>query len=457
MARPSLTSGWRHLSLRGRLTLVVSALLTAAVITGAVLTVYVVRRSLTSALDTSAYKTGRDIAAVQSPPQVIVANNSGVVAIQIVDANNAVLSHSPGSDAAISIVSKSQLADLRRGHPVSIRQAGSSADHIRVLGVASGSRTVLVASDAERIEQSTRIVEDAALVGCPLAIIAMALLTYFIVGRTLRPVASLRHGAEDITAAGLSDQRLPVGDAQDEIQRLAVTLNAMLDRIDAATSRQRTFVGDAAHELKSPLASLRVQLEVALRLGQTTDWQEVVSDVFVDVDRLDSLVADLLMLARIDESGGALRTREQVELATLVEDVVATYDSARVPVTYEPQTTVIVDGDVDGLRRVVVNLVDNAQRFAHEGITVTLTADGPVAELTVSDDGPGIPDAERERVFDRFYRTESSRSRESGGTGLGLPIVRDLVRAHGGTVKLVDNDPGLRAVVHLPARKQAGT
>jgi signal transduction histidine kinase len=457
MARPSLAAGWRQLSLRGRLTLVATALLTGAVITGAVLTVYVVRRSLTSALDSSAVKTGRDIAALQAPPQPIVANNSGVVAIQIVDTDNHVIDYSPGSDAAISMLTREQLTRVQQGHVISARLAGGGNDHVRVLGVgATGGRTVLVASDAERIEQSTRIVQDAALVGCPLAVVAMALLTYFVVGRTLRPVASLRHGAEDITAAGLADQRLPVGDAQDEIHRLAVTLNAMLDRIDVSTSRQRTFVGDAAHELKSPLASLRVQLEVALRLGESTDWQEVVSDVLVDVDRLDTLVADLLMLARIDESGGALRLREPIELATLVEDVVANYDSARVPVTYEPESTVIIDGDVDGLRRVVVNLVDNAQRFAHESIVVTLRTDGSTAELSVADDGPGIPEAERERVFDRFYRTESSRSRESGGTGLGLPIVRDLVRAHGGSVKLVANDPGLRAVVSLPTRKPSG-
>jgi len=438
--------------LRGRLTLVATALLTAAIIAGAVLTVYVVRRSLTAALDSSAFKTGRDIAALPSPPQVIAANNSGVVAIQIVDADNHVIDYSPGSDAAISMISKSQLADVRAGKIVSVRLPGSPQDRIRVLGVTASDRTVLVASDAERIDQSIRIVRNAALVGTPMAILAMALLTYFIVGRTLRPVAALRHGAEDITAAGLSDQRLPVGDAQDEIQRLAVTLNAMLDRIDVATTRQRTFVGDAAHELKSPLASLRVQLEVALRLGPTTDWQEVVGEVLVDVDRLDSLVADLLMLARIDESGGALRTREPVELSTLVEDVVATYDSARVPVSYEPEAAATVEGDVDGLRRVVVNLVDNAQRFAHDSITLTVRAVGGNAELTVADDGPGIPADERERVFDRFYRTESSRSRESGGTGLGLPIVRDLVRAHGGAVWLESNDPGLRAVVALPLR-----
>ncbi len=455
MARASLTSAWRHLSLRGRLTLVATGLLTAAVITGAVLTVWVVRRSLTGSLDGSALRTANDIAAVQNPPQVLAANNGDVVAIQIVDANNAIVSYTQGWGSGVSLITAQQLAEVRAGHAVSVRQPGATDERLRVLGVSDGAQTVLVASDSGRIEQSVHIVRNAALVGCPLAIIAMALLTYYIVGQTLRPVAELRHGAEDITAAGLADQRLPVGDAQDEIHRLAVTLNAMLDRIDAATSRQRTFVGDAAHELKSPLASLRVQLEVALRLGPETDWSDVVEDVFVDVDRLDNLVSDLLMLARLDEAAGTLRNREPLELATLVEDVVATYDSARVRVDYEPSATVLIEGDADALRRVVVNLVDNAQRYARESIVVTLQADDSIAELTITDDGAGIPDDERERVFDRFYRTQSSRSRESGGTGLGLPIVRDLVRAHGGTIRLLDNAPGVRAVVHLPVRRTA--
>ena len=133
----------------------------------------------------------------------------------------------------------------------------------------------------------------------------MAAATYLVVALTLRSVAALRHGAADITAAGLAEQRLPVPRAQDEIHRLAVTLNAMLDRIDSATSRQRTFVGDAAHELRSPLASMRVQLEVGQRLGPDADWNDLIDDVLVDVDRLDRLVADLLALARLDESGGS--------------------------------------------------------------------------------------------------------------------------------------------------------
>ncbi len=441
---------WRGVSLRGRITLVATALLTGAVITGALLTLFVVRYSLTRLLDSSANRTGQDVAAIAVTgklPNPIVATNSGVIEIQVVDADNRVIDSSTNGDAAISMISKGELARARDGHVIDRDGLLTSPRNpVRVLATKAGSDTVLVASDAERIEQATRIVRDAALVGCPLAIVAMALLTWAVVGRTLSSVASLRHGAEEITAAGLADQRLPLGslgNAQDEIHRLAVTLNAMLDRIDGSTKRQRTFVGDAAHELRSPLASLRVQLEVATRLGESTDWNEVVGDVLVDVDRLDNLVADLLTLARSDEAGGGLHRREPVELATLVDDVVANYGSARVPVSYEPESTVVVDGDVDGLRRVVVNLVDNAVRFARSSVVVTLTSEtvdgSALARLIVADDGPGVPAEERERVFDRFYRTESSRSRESGGTGLGLPIVRDLVRAHGGTVRLAAN------------------
>ena len=243
--------------------------------------------------------------------------------------------------------------------------------------------------------------------------------------------------------------------AHDEIHRLAVTLNAMLDRIDAATTRQRTFVGDAAHELRSPLASLRVQLEVAQRLGPAEDLPTLIDDVLVDVGRLDRLVEDLLALARLDEAG-QLPRREPVDLDDLIRGLVADYAHARVPVTMDGSTPATVDGDADGLRRVAVNLIDNAVRYARSGVTVTLqpgrSASRPTVTLLVTDDGPGIPADERERVFDRFYRIEASRSRESGGTGLGLPIVRDLVRAHGGTVRLTApaDGPGVQAVVVLP-------
>lgn len=462
---------WRRLGLRGRITLVATLLFAVGVVVGAVLTVLVVKISLTRSLDTGAIRTGNDIAGLVvagKVPDPILATSGGVVQVQVVDADNHVLRASPGGDFGVSMVTAEQLRRVRNGARIEVLGVATGVnDPLRVVGVTAGPQTVLVATDASRINQAVHIVREAAFVGGPLAILTMALLTYWVVGRTLRPVASLRHGAQEITTNGLTDQRLPVPDSQDEIRRLAETLNAMLDRISTSANRQRTFVGDAAHELRSPLASLRVQLEVAARLGPSGDLPGLVDDVLLDVDRLEHLVADLLTLARSDETGGTVRTREPIALADLLGEVIAGYDSARVPVELDLRpgaAAVIVDGDRDALRRVVVNLIDNAVRYAATAVTVRLqrparSGGSPTVELLVCDDGPGIAPAERERVFDRFYRTAESRSRETGGTGLGLSIVRDSVRAHGGTIRLQPNPsstdgagPGLTAVVTLPAR-----
>jgi signal transduction histidine kinase len=448
---------WRARSLRARITIVASTLLAIAVVAGTVVLIAVLRLSLIRGIDSSGSKTGNDIASVvrrsgDQPPNALLSSTGDYV--QLIDADGAVVSSSPGADAITPMLKPAELARVRDGGHLTINGAWAGLDaQLRVTAVPVRDKTVLVASSLGRVEQSVHLLRNVALVGCPLAVLVMALTTYWIVGRTLRPVAGLRLGAEEITAAGLAEQRLPVPDAQDEVQRLAVTLNAMLDRIDAATTRQRTFVGDAAHELRSPIASLRVQLEVAERLPPE-DWTPVVQDSLVDVNRLELLVDDLLATARLDEAGGALRRREMVELDVLVDRTVSGYVQARVPVSAHT-APMIVDGDPDGLRRVVVNLIDNAVRHARTGVAVAViagrhTAGQATVQLEVTDDGPGIPAHERQRVFDRFYRVGGSRSRESGGTGLGLPIVRDLVRAHGGTVRLADNQPGLRAIVTLP-------
>jgi signal transduction histidine kinase len=446
---------WRARSLRARITIAATTLFAIAIITGTVVLITLLRQSLINGIDSSAGKTGSDIATVVrrgSPPSTLLSSTGDYV--QLVDAEDAVVASSPGADAATPMLKPAELARVHDGGHLTISGEWAGIDaRLRVTAVPVDSRTVLVATSLGRVEQSVDLLRNVALVGCPLAILIMALATYWIVGRTLRPVAELRLGAEEITAAGLADQRLPVTDARDEVQRLAATLNAMLDRIDAATKRQRTFVGDAAHELRSPLASLRVQLEVAERLPPA-DWNAVLRDLLVDVNRLELLVDDLLATARLDEAGGALRRREMVELDVLVSQTVESYAQARVPVAART-APMIVDGDPDGLRRVVVNLIDNAVRHARAGVSVTVTAGRHTAgqatvQLEVGDDGPGIPAHERQRVFDRLYRVGGSRSRGSGGTGLGLPIVRDLVRAHGGTVRLADNQPGLRAIVTLP-------
>ncbi len=309
---------WARQSLRARLTLLATALFSIAVLTGALLLIFLQRYALTRVLDQSAVKTARDIAAQAERakvPNPVVPTTGGIAAVQVLGADDTVRAASQGADAVTSLVTPRQLGLLRGGESLDIsnEQAGLAnspdAARFRVIARKAGDLTVIVFTDESRVDDSQRILTRAALIGGPLAVLLMALATYGVVALTLRPVAALRHGAADITAAGLAEQRLPTGSAKDEIHRLAVTLNAMLDRIDSATSRQRTFVGDAAHELRSPLASLRVQLEVAQRLGPSAEWPDVIDDVLVDVDRLDRLVEDLLTLARLDESGGCAAAR----------------------------------------------------------------------------------------------------------------------------------------------------
>lgn len=451
---------WGRQSLRRRLTLVATALFAFAVATGALLVVVLQRYALVRVLDQSAGITARDVANQVRTGDIgstVLPTSSGVSAVQVIDASDTVIASSPGAARLVPMLDTGQLADARNGRRFDV-DAPRTGTSYRVVGRKAGADTVIVMTDLKSVEASVRLLSQVALIGGPIAVLLMGTATYLVAALTLRPVAALRNGAAEITAAGLADQRLPEPSSRDEIHRLAVTLNSMLDRIDTSTKRQRTFVGDAAHELRSPLASLRVQLEVAQRMGPDRGWPDLVDDVLVDVGRLDRLVDDLLTLARYDESGGVLRRQEPVDLRALLTALAAEYEHARVPVQLLPGPTLTVAGDPEALRRVAVNLVDNAVRYAASSVQVSLgpgsVADLPTAVLTVTDDGPGIPPHERERVFDRFYRVEASRSRESGGTGLGLPIVRDLVRAHGGSVQLTgrDSGPGLRAVVVLPTQ-----
>jgi signal transduction histidine kinase len=212
-----------------------------------------------------------------------------------------------------------------------------------------------------------------------------------------------------------------------------------------AGARQRAFVSDAAHELRSPLASARTQLEVAAMVDAGTPAGSLAADVLVDVERLGRLVDDLLLLARLDEA--PRRPRSPVDLHELAADVVSRYPAARVPVSLAPcADSCVVPAEAGAVRRVLVNLVDNAVRHARTSVRVTV---GP-GVLTVTDDGPGIAAADQDRVFDRFTRLDWDRGRDSGGAGLGLAIVRELVAAHGGTVTLADAEPGLAVTVRLP-------
>jgi signal transduction histidine kinase len=296
----------------------------------------------------------------------------------------------------------------------------------------------------------------ALLIGTPLLLLVLAGAIWLVVGTTLRPIAELRRGAQDVTRTG-RPRALPVPEARDEVHSLALTLNDMLSRLGEAQERQRGLVSDTAHELRSPIASIRAQLEVALDHPDTQDWRQTASDVLQDTLRLAALAEDLLVLARLDERGGRPIAHQVVDLSALAAGEVSRYDDARVPVLVSGAEPCAVTGDADGLRRMLGNLIDNAARYAASRVEVAVSMAGPWARLTVTDDGPGLSPPDAERAFGRFTRLDNARSRDGegeGGAGLGLAIVRATAQAHGGSASLEDAEPGLRAVVLLPAAQQ---
>jgi signal transduction histidine kinase len=283
------------------------------------------------------------------------------------------------------------------------------------------------------------------LPGVPALLLLVAGLTWLAVGRALAPVSAIRRELADITGTDLH-RRVPVPQARDEITRLAQTTNRTLDRLEQAVGRHRRFVADAAHELRSPLAVLRTRLEIA-------PPQPLTAEALTDVERIQRLTADLLLLARLD--AGAPPEHEEVELGQVAaEEAMRTRPRTDVRVELRIEPGIVVHGCGEQLRRLVANLVDNAVRHAGTAVVVDLRERAGDAVLEVGDDGPGIPAEHRDAVFDRFTRLDEARARDAGGSGLGLPIARDISAHHGGTLVVADTTPGalLRAVIPIPRR-----
>jgi signal transduction histidine kinase len=253
----------------------------------------------------------------------------------------------------------------------------------------------------------------------------------------------------DGVRAGDLGRRVRVPDSGDEITELAVTMNEMLARLDRSVRRQSQFTADAAHELRTPLASMRTQLEVQLAHPDRLDWRRSCENAVLDVTRMEVLAADLLLLSKLDADQPA--GSEPVALADLVTAHVAARVRHDVEVRTEIEAMPVVRGHAGRLERVLRNLVDNAERHAKSRVTITLTASGGESVLTVEDDGPGIPAEQRERVFDRFVRLDEDRAREDdGGSGLGLAIAAEIARTHGGSLRLADGTSGARLELRLP-------
>jgi signal transduction histidine kinase len=312
-----------------------------------------------------------------------------------------------------------------------------------------------LASSAAAIATQSDAVQDAAqamLVGVPVLVLVVGVITYLLTGRALAPVEQIRTRTARIGEADLGT-RIDVPPTGDEIARLAVTLNGMLDRLHDAHQAQVRFVADASHELRSPLAAARAELDVATRDPEHADWPATAEVLRASNDRMQRLVDDLLVLIRTAERAPG-RDRD-VDLDDVVERIgfgLRPRDGVVVDVVTEP---VRVRGNADELARAVQNLVDNAVRHAQHRVRLTVTGG---ARVEVADDGSGISEADRELVFDRFVRLDDGRARSAGGSGLGLAIVRGIVESHGGTVHAGASDlGGAGFVVLLPQVSSAAT
>jgi signal transduction histidine kinase len=335
-----------------------------------------------------------------------------------------------------------------------ISEGGSFRVLTHSVATPTGTVQILVASSLASTDHSIAIVGGALAVGAPTLLLLVAATTWMAAGRALAPVEAIRAEVAEISMRAL-DRTVPEPATTDEVGRLARTMNQMLERLRGSAARQRQFVSDASHELRSPLAGMRAELEVALAHKEDADWPGTAGDVLEDLGRLQRLVDQLLVLARLDESAPVAADRS-VDLDDLVlREARRARERDGLVVDIRGVSAGRVRGDPDRLRQVVRNLVDNAARHARSKVTLGLQAEAGSAVLTVADDGPGIPAAERERIFERFTRLDEARASDSGGYGLGLAITREIVAAHGGTVEAEDPPVGARLVVHLPLEDPA--
>ncbi|MZE71091.1 HAMP domain-containing sensor histidine kinase [Streptomyces sp. SID5789] len=274
------------------------------------------------------------------------------------------------------------------------------------------------------------------LIGFPVLLAVVGWVTWLVTRRALRPVEGIRREMAAITASEDLARRVPVPGTHDEVARLASTTNETLAALETSVERQRRFVADASHELRSPIASLRTQLEVAAAHPELLDLDGAVEDTV----RLQHLAADLLLLARLD--AGERPADARVDLAALAREEAGGRPGVSVREDTGAAGGVTVAGSRGQLGRVLANLLDNAQRHARSAVEVSVRRDGDLAVVGVADDGEGVSAADRERIFERFVRLDAARSRDDGGAGLGLAIARDVAVRHGGTLTVHDAPAG---------------
>ena len=414
----------RGASIRLRITAVASGVVAVVLVLGAVLFVLVMREALVDGVRTAA------------------GNDASAIAERIHDTNDVSIT---GAEADVddrivqlvrdgAVVAASEDADelgplATEEGSATIAVPDEDSQYVVVAEEADDDVLVVVGHDLSDVDESIAAIIPLVVGSIPVLVALLATTTWIVVGRALRPVERMRVEVDEVTANHL-DRRIAGADAPDELGRLAATMNRMLDRLDDSQRTQRRFISDASHELKSPLASLRQYAEVARSYPDRMTAAELTEAIDDEGGRLERIVRGMLVLARADE-GSLRKATRPVDLDDLLLQEAQRLKASTALTVDAVIDPARVEGDAELLAQVVRNLVDNAARHASTRVSLSLTSRGVIV---VDDDGPGIPESERERVFERFVRLDDARARDAGGSGLGLAIVREIVGAHGGTV-----------------------
>lgn len=444
-ARPARPAG----GVRLRTTLVATVVVGAAMAVGAIVLVVLLRDTLTREVRTGGELRAAELAVVLASgvrPGAVPLNDADGQWVQVTGPGGLVVA------ASTEVRGLALLARPQPGFPVETTTPVDEGRSVVVARDAAGTTfTVVVGRSLDTVDEAIATASGLLVVGLPALLAVVALTTWVVVGRSLRPVEAIRREVHEISAADLY-RRVPNPGGDDEITRLARTMNGMLARLEQAQARQRRFVSDASHELRSPVAAIRQHAEVEIAHPGLTASEELAATVLAEDLRIERLVEDLLLLARADEHALA-RHRGPVDLDDVVRAEArrlrATGTGLRVDTS--PVGTGQVEGDAAGLGRALRNLVDNAARHARSAVTFELHESGGGVLLAVDDDGAGIPERDRQRVLERFVRLDAARARDSGGSGLGLAIVTEWIAVHHGTVRIASSSlGGARVEIWLP-------
>jgi heavy metal sensor kinase len=462
-------SGWKQkdeMPIRLRLTVWYALLLTLIVAAVGAFVVVRLRSDLTESIDRRLQPAAQQIASgyraegAQEFHDVSATVLSGKrAAAQVVGADGTVVLRHGDGVGARPLLNEAELGQADRGplsHVTVRRDAGNGGFRVAARPVTRHGRQVVVvaAESLASVEDSVHRVVVLLVIALPAALLLTAIGGWWLARRALRPVEQMTRDAERIEVESL-DERIADPGTRDEVGHLARTLNAMLARIREAVAQQRRLVDDASHELRTPLAAMRSEVDVSLRADDLDPAaRAVLESVREEIDRLARTVDDLLTLASADQHGLTLAT-ERVDLSAVVDHAAAGVRAVAtrhgVVLDVEGNSTPVA-ADPERLRHAVGNIVENAVKFSPAGsaVTVRTTGNGVGARVTVSDHGPGIAAADRERIFERFFRADSARTR--GGSGLGLAIAHEIVAAHGGQIRFQARDPhGSVFSIELPA------